>query len=190
VARYFPDLATSAAAADSLPDGINTGLGRSEVQPTTTGRFFSEIVFLLAGPSDCSTAQLRVFDVDAVRVYSVHQTVTNHPYESGVPLVTSSETVDVAPTAIACSATGEKRGGPVSGLGVFPTPEDALEMWLEIEPGHAQDGWVELKLPDGSIAYAHIVDAPPRPELGWVAVVHAVKSGDGWTIDSWEGSGC
>lgn len=176
----------------AMPSMGLTSSGGDATHPTSTGRSYVATFFRLNGLFDtpCESVQVLVFDQDPNKVGPLAFNLNNHPFESGVPLVTSTQNLDVAPTAIACPATGEKAGGPVSGFGEFPTPEDALAMWLETEPGHARDGWVENKLPDGSIAYAHIVDAPPRPELGWVAVVHAAKSGEGWTIDYWEGSAC
>lgn len=171
-----------------MPSMGLTSDGNLTIRQTSTGRSYLAKLYRLNELSEtCESVQVIVFDQDPNKVGPL---AFNLSFESGVPLVTSTQSVDVTPTAIACPATGEKAGGPVSGLGEFPTSEDALAMWLETEPGLPRDGWVENKLPDGSIAYAHIVDAPPRPELGWVTVVHAAKSGDVWTIDSWEGSGC
>ncbi len=47
--------------------------------------------------------------------------------------------------------------------------------------------YLEIRLPDGSIAYAK--EQPMRPGA-YVTVVHVVRTASGWSVDRWEASGC
>jgi hypothetical protein len=105
---------------------------------------------------------------------------------------TASEAPEVVP--VPCETPTVHRGGPVDDLGSYSTPEEALEAFIVAvetddtgeaeQPAITANGYTEITLPDGSIAYAD-VQGESVP-----AVIHATSVDDGWTIDNWEASGC
>jgi hypothetical protein len=70
-------------------------------------------------------------------------------------------------------------------LGVYPSPEGALEAFVKADQTLIQFGYQEFRLPDGSIAYA-----TQNPLGEWVTVIHVAPTAGGWIVDSWTGSGC
>jgi hypothetical protein len=161
-----------------------------QIQPTKSGRSFNYIVFQLPDQApECQTVQLTAFDTDATRVNDTINQLEQHRFASTRPLVSGSRTADTAPDVVPCptppGASSPNRGGSVSGLGVYPTPEGALDGFVKADQTLIQFGYQEFRLPDGLITYA------VRNPLGdWVTVIHAAPSEGGWTVDSWTGSGC
>jgi hypothetical protein len=116
-------------------------------------------------------------------------------------LVVSSATAEAPPEIPPCGAPDgiehvDRVGGPVS-IGTHATPQEALAAFIESKsiddvdpfdlpvrrPTTADRGFVETTLPDGSIVYVHQVGRG-------VTAIHAVRAGDGWTIDRWDATGC
>lgn len=108
------------------------------------------------------------------------------------PLVIDSTTIDQTPEVIACNAPEgvtppPNQGGVVTDLGIHPSPSAALAAFLTREPGDppvADSGYLEMVEPDGSILYG--IDFGD----GFVTLISVIPVDDGWTVDSWEGSGC
>jgi hypothetical protein len=159
-------------------------------QPTTTGRLFNYVAFQLADQApECQTVQLTAFDTDAGRVNETINQLEQRPFASTPRLVNGSRTADAAPDVVACptppGVSSPNRGGRVSGLGVYPTPEGALDGFVKADQTLIQFGYQELRLPDGSITYA-----VQGPMGGWVTVIHVAPTEGGWAVKSWIGSGC
>jgi hypothetical protein len=177
--------------------GLQAALGPGSVQHTPDGRPYSYLLYFLAGsglatmPIECTTVQVSVFDVDDARVTSVLLAFSRRPVVPQAPLVASTVDVAVAPAAGACQVpVGAKpspnQGGPVAAGGPYPTPQDALRAFVAEHPFVMETGYVEMHLPDGAIAFG--VKSPGNDM--WVTVVHVVSTDGGWTVESWDGSGC
>jgi hypothetical protein len=143
----------------------------------------------IASPEACRALQLGVFDPDPARVESVMAVFSRAPYVSDVPLVTESRAGHAPPSVIPCnvpagitqqpSRTGEGDGS------TYPTPTDALSAFLRGQPSLLPRGYVEIRLPDGSLAYGAQVR-----EGTFVTVVEVASTQAGWRVARWEASGC
>ena len=67
----------------------------------------------------------------------------------------------------------------------YPSPTDALSAFLKGQPTFMPRGYVEIRLPDGSLAYGAQVR-----EGRFVTVVQVVADPGGWRVTRWEASGC
>ena len=143
--------------------------------------------------AECATIQVDVVDTDPARVDAGVARLSNKGlFVSTVPLVVGSEERSAAPTVVACNAPAgaavpPKRGGPVRGGPVFASPAEALSAFLDADSSLIRNQYLEVRLPDSSIAYAK--EQPERPGM-FVTVVHVARAGDGWSVDRWEASGC
>jgi hypothetical protein len=166
------------------------GFGPFESRTTSAGRFYNDMLFNDFGrPAGCQSTQLRVFSTDAATVADVLGTLTRQPFENGVPMVVGDEAAASVPEVIPCPGTppGEpaKTGGPGSG-NAYASPEDALQAFLEEQTTLIPFGYRAFRLPDESIAYA---TRQPGGK-GFVTVVHVVRAGLNWTVESWEAPSC
>jgi hypothetical protein len=179
---------------------------------TPTGRHAKDLVALRQTDSStaCSTVQVVVSDAEVSRVDDTIDAVYLHLFDRDLPpLVVGTGEADAAPPVIRCQApagvrTPANQGGPVTDSGVHATPTDALEAFLEgpqvpsahfdgpsgrqlRQPTIARRGYDEFRLDDGTIAYGKRFDG----DLGsFVVVIRIGRAGDGWSVTSWEGSGC
>ncbi len=197
IARWPPDpqfrelLGQPAAATDGQPSV--SGSGTFEIKQMESSVYIRTTIFSLRNvPAECRTIQVDVADTNPARVDDGIARLNNRGlFVSNVPLVVGFEEQSAAPTVVGCNAppgaaAPPKRGGPVTGA-VYPTPADALTAFLEAEPSLIRNQYLEVRLPDGSIAYAK--EQWERPGM-FVTVVHVVPTGDGWSVDRWEASGC
>ena len=178
------------------PDGQPSvsGSGTFDIAPTGPGKYGRTMVFSLRNvPADCGTIQVDVVDADPAGVDAAVARLQNRGlFVSNVPLVVGSEERSAAPTVVGCNAPAgtaapPKRGGRVSGAAVHTTATDALKAFLEADSSLIRDQYLEVRLPDSSIAYAR--EQPTRPG-SFVTVIHVIPGGGGWSIDRWEASGC
>jgi hypothetical protein len=190
----FRDLGgPSAPTSDGRPSVAGSGVV-DEVKRTADGSYQRTVVFFLRNvPSECRAVQVDVVDVEAGRADAAMARLSNKGlFVSDVPLVGSSEDRAFAPTVVPCDAPAgavvpPTRGGPVSGDGIYAAPTDALQAFLDTSPSPLPNRYVEVRLPDGSIAYAR--EQPMNPG-SYVTVVHVARTGGGWAVDRWESSGC
>lgn len=197
VARWPPDpqfreiLGPSQVTPDGLPSVSASGTVRS--REGEGGTYLGTIVFGLRNVAqECRSIQIDVVDTDATRVAAGIAWLSNNGlFISNVPLVIASEERHDAPGVVGCSApTGvsppPNRGGPFSGA-AQPTSTEALKAFLDANPSLIPDQYLEVRLPDGSFAYAK--EHPMRPG-SFVTVIHVVRAGSGWGVDRWQASGC
>lgn len=197
IARWPPDpqfrqiLGPSETTPDGQPSVSSAGSMRSK--ETGGGGYIGTIVFGLRNVTqECRSIQLDVLDSDAARVDAGIARLSNKGlFVSNVPLVVASEERAEAPAVTGCNAPPgvsppPNRGGPVSGQ-VHPTPADALKAFLDADSSLIPNQYLEVRLPDGSIVYAK--EQPMRPGF-FVTVIHVVRTGSGWSVDRWQGSGC
>lgn len=184
---------TIPATSDGGPSVAGSGT-TGEITETAPGRYSRTIVFDLRNvPPDCRALQVDVIDADPARVDAGAGRLANKGlFVSNVPLVVGSEDRAMPPTVIPCNAPAgvavpPKRGGPVTGAAVHPAPTDALKAFLDTDSSLIPNQYLEIRLPDGSIAYAK--EQWMRPGA-YVTVVHVVRIGSGWSVDRWEASGC
>ncbi len=192
-----PARAPSTTAPPTTSDGRISGGGISSGTQRTAGGGFSGLSayrfqnFAPAGTApECETLQVSVFDADEARLASIRERLARRLFVPQDPLVASVVDVAVAPTAAACQVPAGARpspnvGGAVSANGPFATPSDALRVFLEDRLSLMDTGYVEMHLPDGSIAFG-----VRGARDAWVTVVHVTRVGDAWTVDSWNASGC
>ncbi|HEX9865948.1 MAG TPA: hypothetical protein VGC03_13365 [Acidimicrobiia bacterium] len=113
------------------------------------------------------------------------------------PLIADSITADSLPKVVSCQGgpgvenPPANRGGEITDGEVLPSPETALRALLAGElrdTWYPQGGYIEIALPDGTTAYA----VPFNGDLnsGAVMLIEVERTPDGWTVTSWEGSGC
>ena len=179
------------------PDGqasVARASTSQEVQQTASGTYHRSTVFGLRNvASECRSLQVDLMDNDRSRVEAATARLANRGlFVSTTPLVTGSENRAVAPAVIPCNPPAgapvpPKRGGPVTGGQTHPTPTAALQAFLDADPSLLRDQYLEIRLPDGSLAYAR--EAPARPDV-YVTVIHVVQTAGGWSVDRWESSGC
>lgn len=178
---------------DGQPNVGSSGGFETPRQPANGSYSRTDVYGLRNVPSECSTLQINVVDVDPSLVQATEGRLANRGlFVSNVPLVLASEDRNVAPTVVPCSAPAgvavpPQRGGVVNDAGTYPTPADALEAFVESRSSLIRNRYLEIRLPDGSIAYAREQDQRPG---SYVTVVHVVQTGAGWSVDRWEGSGC
>lgn len=198
VASWPPDpqfqqlLGHPAPTSDGQPSVSSSGT--SEIKQIESGAYVRTIVFSLRNvPTECRTIQVDVVDTDPARVDAgVARLSKRGLFVSTVPLVVGSEERSASPTVVDCSAPAgaavpPKRGGPVRGGSVFTSPAEALGAFLDADSSLSRNQYLEVRLPDSSIAYAK--EQPERLGM-FVTVVHVVRAGDGWSVDRWEASGC
>ena len=180
----------------STPDGQPSvgSSGTFEGRPTQNGRYRRTSVFTLRNVvSECRAIQIDVEDRDAAAVEDGIARPSNRGlFISTVPLVVAAEARSGAPTAVACNAPAgvaepPNRGGRVGPGPAFAAPADALKAFVDADSSLSRNGYLELRLPDGSIAYAK--EQPEQPG-SYVTIVHVVRTGAGWSVDRWEASGC
>lgn len=180
----------------ATPDGQPSvsGGGTFDIAQTGSGEYVRTMVFSLRNvPAECRTIQVDVVDTDPARVDAGVARLSNSGlFVSTVPLVVGAEERSAAPTVADCNApagaaTPPKRGGPVSGVAAYATPTEALEAFVDENSSLIRNQYLEIRLPDGSIAYAK--EEPARPG-SFVTVIHVVQTDAGWSVDRWEGSGC
>jgi hypothetical protein len=165
-----------------------------DLKQTAGGSWYQTIVFGLRNVApECASLQVDVTDSDRSRVEGVTARLANRGlFVSTTPLVAASEDRAIAPTVLPCNAPAgapvpPKRGGPVAGGPPYPTPTAALQAFLDADSSLLRNLYLEVRLPDGSIAYAR--ETPARPG-SYVTVVHVVQGAGGWSVDGWESSGC
>ena len=198
VARWPPDpqfqqlLGHPAPTSDGQPSV--SGSGTSGMKQIDNGAYVRTMVFSLRNvPAECRTIQVDIVDTDPARVDAGVARLSNRGlFVSTAPLVVGSEQRSAAPTVVDCNAPAgaavpPKRGGPVRGGPVFASPAEALSAFLDADSSLIRNQYLEVRLPDSSIAYAK--EQPERPGM-FVTVVHVVRAGDGWSVDRWEASGC
>lgn len=138
---------------------------------------------------DCQTLQVSVFDTDDANIATAINQIRQSPFDSNLPLIAASRTVDATPRVVPCQTppgvSSPNRGGPITGAGSHPTPAAALQGFVESDPTLPRNSYQELRLPDGSIAYAG-----QNPAGDWVIVIHVTPTGGNWTVDNWNASGC
>jgi hypothetical protein len=166
----------------------------STVLPAQAGANGQTVKYMMLGtgvatPEGCGTLQLGVFDPDGARVEAVMDALSRAPYVSTEPLVASSQSADVAPPVAGCRAPvgvtpPPNRSGEGDGV-TYPSAAEALSAFIRSQPTVLPGGYVENRLPDGSLAYA--VQAPGGAV---VTVVHVVPTAGGWTVSRWQVSGC
>ncbi len=180
----------------STPDGQPSvgGSGTFEGRQTLNGGYRRTSVFTLRNvASECRGIQIDVEDRDAAQVDDGIAWLSNRGlFISTVPLVVASEARSGAPAAVACNAPAgvaepPNRGGRVGPGPAFAAPADALKAFVDADSPLSRNGYLELRLPDGSIAYAKEQEERPG---SYVTVVHVVPTGAGWSVDRWEASGC
>lgn len=181
-----------AATPDDQPS-VGASTSPHELRRTASGGYFGVIVFGLRNvSSECETLQMNVLDTSALVVErGVARLSNNGLFVSNAPLIVASEDRTLAPTVVACggadgAAVPAKRGGSGTGV-VYPTPATALKGLLETDSSLIGSGYLEIRLPDDSIAYAR--EQPVRPG-SFVTVVHVRPLASGWSVDGWEASGC
>lgn len=180
----------------ATPDGQPSvsSAGTPEIRQTESGSYVQTTVFSLRNvPAECRTLQIDVLDTDRVRVDAGTARLSNKGlFVSNVPLVIASEERAAAPPVVGCNAppgaaARPNRGGTVSGGVTYATPTEALHAFLEADSRLIRNQYLELRLPDGSIAYAK--EQPMRPG-SFVTVVYMGQSASGWSVVRWESSGC
>lgn len=182
------------------PPGRRTGMGSITLpaqQSTAGGAVQYMVLRLPEAPFDgCRFVQVGVFDTDPGRVRSVMERLEAAPFISKEPLVVVSETRDFAPEASRCNAPAgavvpPKRGGPLTGQAGYETPQEALEAFLAADKSLLQRGYREMHLPDGSLAYGREIEGREGAGAGvFVTVVRVAQRPEGWTVTSWDTSGC
>lgn len=202
--EHLPDAQASCDHLLTIPkeDREFTGYGADlPAGAAPTGRDGFVTIFVMPPDADgsCSSIQLTVYDNDLARARAVERDMSFTIYDPRVPLVRESREAETVPEVGECGRGAGREpevpnlGGPVTGLSAEATPADALRAFLETQgtPGSdvpralSDQGYLELTLPDGSIAYAMEHDG------GFVGtIIHVVRTSDGWTVDSWEASGC
>jgi hypothetical protein len=112
------------------------------------------------------------------------------------PLVVDSTTADTPPEVMACQGGPEvdkippNQGREIADGEVLATPTAALEAIFAGELADSRyphGGYVEISLPDNRMAYAipsELTDGAA------VVLIELTQVGNGWTVTSWEASGC
>ena len=198
VARWPADpefghlLGQPAATPDGQPSVSSAGI--PGIRQTESGSYVQTTVFSLRNvPAECRTLQIDVLDTDRVRVDAGTARLSRKGlFVSNVPLVIASEERSAAPPVVGCNAPAgaaapPNRGGTVTGGVTYASPTEALHAFLEADSRLIGNQYLELRLPDGSIAYAK--EQPMRPG-SFVTVVYMGHSASGWSVVRWESSGC
>jgi hypothetical protein len=111
------------------------------------------------------------------------------------PLIVDSTTADTPPEVMGCQGGPgvdhvlPNQGREIADGEVLATPMAALEAILAEELAddwYPHSGFVEITLPDNKLAYA----VPSETTDGAVVLIELTQIGDGWTVTSWEASGC
>lgn len=176
---------------DTGPPRVTSGSG-SPPRQTARGFTVQSEVLQVAGalPAEtCRQLQISIFDTDPARVQATSDWLQRSPFRPTEPLVKESQTADRPPTVGRCRAPAGVASPPnAEGEGdasTFPTPEAALEHFVETHGTVILRGYVGFQLPDGTIAYG-------VQSLGqWVTVVHVAATGAGaWRVTGYDFTGC
>lgn len=123
--------------------------------------------------------------------------ITSDLFRIPPPLITGSTTSGSRPEVVACQGgpgvddVPPNQGREIANGEVLSTPRAVLEALLG---GELSDSWyphggfIEMAMDDGTIAYA----VPFNDDLasGAVVLIEVAPVADGWTVTSWETSGC
>ena len=123
--------------------------------------------------------------------------ITSDLFRIPPPLIVDSVTADSLPEVISCQGgpgvedPPANQGREITDGEVQPSPRAALESLLAGELSdswYPHGGYIEITLPDGTTAYA----VPLNSDLNDRAVmlIEVEQTAGGWTVTSWEGSGC
>lgn len=113
------------------------------------------------------------------------------------PLLTDSITADSLPEVVSCQGgpgvddPPPNRGREITDGDVLPSARAALEALLAGELSDSRyphGGYVEIGLGDDSTAYAFPLNG--NLEDGAVVLIEVARTTGGWTVTSWETSGC
>ncbi len=143
--------------------------------------------------AECRNLQVDVVDREIWRTNDGIARLSNRGlFVSNVPLVAASEERTAAPTVSSCNAPAgavvpPNHGGTVTQSAIYPSPTDALTAFLGADSRLAQTQYLEVRLPDGSVAYAKEIAMKPG---AFVTVIHVAPVGTGSAVDRWEASGC
>jgi len=174
-------------------------------------------VFVGSFPSELLTSQNPPIPVEMSATAADGQQITlpdigyqgssgNHEYAGPItpelfrippPLIADSITADSLPEVVSCQGgpgvenPPANQGGEITDGEVLPNPETALQALLAGELSdiwYPHGGYIEIALPDGRTAYA----VPFNGDLnnGAVMLIEVEQKANGWTVTSWEGSGC
>ena len=143
----------------------------------------------IGSPASCQTLQLGVFGSDAARVQAIFDELIRAPYVSDVPLVIGSRPGDAAPVVVACRvpagvAQTPNQSGDGDGVN-YASPTDAADSLPASPPESGARGYLEIRLPDGSLVYG-----AQTSNGAFVTVVHVIPAAGGWQVSGWEASGC
>jgi hypothetical protein len=121
--------------------------------------------------------------------------ITTELFAPPVPLVTDSITVDAFPDVYPCE--GGRRADIAPNVGrvvddgtAYRSPEAALEGILTGELStlnFPHRGFVEMRDTSGNVAYGFPLEGDQR---NFIMLIEVAPVADGWTVVSWEGSGC
>lgn len=155
------------------------------------GRYSSYIVYRIpALPRDCQTVQFSVVAPTASELASIIGTLRLMTPVTGGQLVVEVQSRTNPPDVAPCRAPAGASAPPartedVATSSTYGTPADALTAFLATQPTFARRGYVQMNLPDGSVAYGQ-----PSDGDSFVTVVRVASSAAGWTVRSWAASGC
>ena len=194
----------------TTPQQIDVGSPTTEtLMLSVTSTYPIETAGELPPTDDLAIAEIRIFgwtvdDPDLPRLWSEPTTTA---------LITQSVNVDVFPKVGVCVNPDDgtvipSRDSVVLDGPTRETPREALAAFL-VEPGESvpsqslslsRSAYVEMIKPDGSIGYGYMggfeyedfdyyTDFDPT-EWGLATLITVTETADGWTVDSWGGSGC
>jgi hypothetical protein len=111
--------------------------------------------------------------------------------EKDLKLVDRTQQVSAAPTqALPCDGADTPTRGGTASTAPQPSAEQALQAFLdgpgETAGGFNRSGWTKFVLPGGGAAFG----VPFDGGTGWVQLVYATDTGDGWVVTRWTTSGC
>lgn len=199
------ELATEATEVRDDLESSSADVIESEPEPGPTGRFTvgDTVTSGNLGAGACESLQLAVADDDPTVASEVAEQILaallgpggalGEPAEAAVVDSLSAESV---PAAALCDAPAgtevpPNRSAAISPVAFYPTPQEALVAFLPTQETWPQSGYVELTLPDGTVAYGQPGFGEADLDDGnYVIVAHVIQTTDGWAVDSWESSGC
>ncbi|MGH3649301.1 MAG: hypothetical protein ACRDU9_01225, partial [Acidimicrobiia bacterium] len=123
--------------------------------------------------------------------------ITSDLFRIPPPLIADSITADALPEVVSCQGgpgvdnPPANQGREITDGEVLSSPRAALESVLADELSdswYPHGGYIEIALPDGTTAYA--VPFNGAPNEGAVMLIKVEQRADGWTVTSWEASGC
>jgi hypothetical protein len=171
---------------------LGWGMTSSDTRQGIDGNYYQRMRILVPVLTDCHTLQVDIVGIDPSSVDAVKAKMTDGGTKAPIfspaqPLVIASEERPAEPTVGHCeNPTTPNRAGTVTG-GNYPTATDALEAFLARDPVTLKTNYLEIRLPDRSIAYAN--ESSYQPGV-FLALIHVVPSDSGWSVDRWEIVGC